>query len=104
MQLESPPAQTPTRKVLSAYHAHNRRRWALEKDLLPIDERAPFICECTSDACLKPVGLTMHEFEAAHMCPTWCAVRPGHVMPDDGGRVVLREPHFWVVEMTPLCD
>jgi hypothetical protein len=102
MQQLEPPAQTPARKFVSAYRGYNRRRWELEKDLLPVDERAPFVCECTSDDCLNAVELTMHELEAAHTCPTWCVVRPGHVLPDDGGRVVLREPHFWVVELAPL--
>jgi hypothetical protein len=46
----------------------------------------------------------MHEFEAAHMCPTWCAVRPEHMLPDDGERVVMREQRFWVVELAPLKD
>jgi hypothetical protein len=99
--LESPP-QTEARKVVAAWQGYNRRRWELEKDVLPVDECAPFVCECTSDACLKPVELTMYEYEAAHMCPTWCAVRPGHCLSDDGGRVVMREPHFWVVELSPL--
>jgi len=44
----------------------------------------------------------MREFEAAHMCPNWSAVRPGHMLPDDGGVVLVREPHFWVVELNPL--
>ena len=101
MEHRDTPAQTPARKTISAWQAHNRRRWELEKDVLPVDERAPFACECTSDDCVGAVALTMQEYEAAHMAPTWCAVRPGHV-PDDGGRVVLRESHFWVVELSPL--
>jgi hypothetical protein len=103
VQLKSP-AQTPARKVVSAWHGYNRRRWEMEKDVLPVGERAPFVCECTSDACLHAVELTMHEWEAAHMCPTWYAVRPGHMLPDDGGRIVLCEPHFWVVELALLRD
>jgi hypothetical protein len=100
-QLESP-ARTQARKIVSAWQGYNRRRWEFEKDVLPLDERAPFVCECTSDACLDAVQLTMYELEAAHMCPNWCAVRPGHVLSDDGGRVLLREQHFWVVELTRL--
>jgi hypothetical protein len=96
------PAQTPARKAIRRWRAHNRRRWELEKDVLPVDTRAPFVCECTSDECLKPVELTMHEYEAAHMCPNWFAVCPGHILADDGGVVLLREPHFWVVEMRAL--
>jgi hypothetical protein len=102
MQQLERPAQTPARKVVRAWQGYNRRRWEFEKDVLAVDERAPFVCECTSDACLHAIELTMYEFEAAHMCPTWCAVRPGHVMSDDGGRVVLQQPHFCVVELAPL--
>jgi hypothetical protein len=76
----------------------------MEKNVLPVDGRAPFVCECTSDDCLKPVELTMHEYEAAHMCDNWCAVLPGHVLSDDGGRIVFRQPHFWVVELSPLPE
>ena len=72
--------------------------------MLRTDERAPFVCECTSEDCLQAVELTMYEFEAAHMCPNWCAVKPGHILPDDGGRVIIREPHFWVVELPPSCQ
>lgn len=97
----SPPA-TPARKGVHRWQAHNRRHWEFEKELLATDERAPFVCECTSADCLQAVELTMHEYEAAHMCPNWCAVRPAHILPDDGGRVIMREPHFWVVELVPL--
>src|SRR3954454_8158615 len=96
------PAHTPARKAIRCWRAHNRRRWEFEKDVLPVDARAPFVCECTSDECLKAVELTMHEYEAAHMCPNWFAVCPGHILADDGGDVLLREPHFWVVEMRAL--
>jgi hypothetical protein len=102
MQHFGPPVPTPTRKVVSAWQGYNRRRWEFERDVLPVDERAPFVCECTSDACLDSLDLTMYEFEAAHMCPAWCAVRPGHMLEDDGGRIVIQEPHFWVVELLPL--
>ena len=96
---KSPPAQTPSRKLVSRWKTHNRRRWAFEKDTLPIDERAPFVCECTSDDCVQAVELTMGKYEAAHLCPSWTAVLPGHLLPDDAGRLVLREEHFWVVEL-----
>jgi hypothetical protein len=98
------PAAPPARKVVRLWQSHNRRRWDMEKDVLPTDERAPFVCECTSKECLQAVELTMYEFEAAHMCPSWCAVKPGHILPEDGGRVIIREPHFWVVELPPSCQ
>ena len=62
------------------------------------------MCECTSDECVQAVELTMLEFEAAHMCPTWTAVIPGHLVGGDGSRVLMKHPHFWVVELYPVFD
>jgi hypothetical protein len=95
----SPPAPTPARKSLQLCRSHNHRRWQLEKELLGSDERAPFVCECTGSDCLRPVELTMHEYESAHTSPDWCAVKPGHMPAGAGARLVLRYPHFWVVEL-----
>ena len=94
----------PTRKCISAWHAYNDHRWRFERDLLRADERAPFVCECTSDDCVQAVELTMLEYEAAHMYPTWTAVVPGHVVVGDGSRVLTRHKHFWVVELYPIFD
>jgi hypothetical protein len=98
---ESPP-DTPTRKAIRLWQAHNRRHWELEKDILSGHDRAPFVCECTSDGCVQPIMLTMQEYETGHMSPGWCVVHPAHVLGDDGGRVIMREPHFWIVELTAL--
>jgi hypothetical protein len=87
------------RKNTSAWASYNHRRWRMEKDVLDLDERAPFVCECPSATCLSAVMLTMMEFEAAHMCPSWRAVAPGHVMLDDATEVIVRHPHFWVIEL-----
>jgi hypothetical protein len=86
------------------WQAYNQRRWRFERELLGVDERAPFVCECTSDDCAQAVELTMLEFEAAHMCPAWTAVVPGHLVDGDGSRVLTRHPHFWVVELYPVFD
>ena len=85
-------------KYVPAWRFYNERRWALEKDFLGVDERAPFVCECTSGECVDVVCLTMFEFEAAHMAENWYAVLPGHMVPDDSSHVVVEHPHFWVVE------
>lgn len=98
----TPPPQTPYRKNVTRWRSYNERRWEFENRALPLDERAPFVCECTSGACLQPVELTMFELEAAHLCPNWTAVLPDHVMPDDAGRVVVRYPNHWVVELGRL--
>ena len=89
---------TPVRKNVRAWRAHNERRWALEKEHLAIDERAPFVCECTSGDCAAALLLTMFELEAAHMADSWYAVLPGHIVDDDDTRVVVHHDHFWVVE------
>ena len=88
-------------KDVPAWQAHNRRRWQFEKDSLALDERMPFVCECSSPECLQPVELTALEYEAAHMCDHWTAVAPAHVLKDDPTRVLTRHPHFWVVELAP---
>jgi hypothetical protein len=102
MERVSPPAASPARKIVRLWQSHNQRRWRDERDVLARDERAPFVCECTSAECLMAVELTMREYEEAHMGANWYAVYPGHILPDDGGRVVARHPHHWVVELAPL--
>jgi hypothetical protein len=87
------------RKNVTAWQAHNRRRWAFEKDTVPLDERIPFVCECTSGDCFEVVSLTVLEYEAAHMCPNWTAVLPAHLMDDDQTRVLTQHPHFWIIEL-----
>jgi hypothetical protein len=89
---------------VSTWHAYNERRWRFEKDALPEDGRAPFVCECTSDDCVQALELTMLEFEAAHMSPAWTAVIPGHTVDGDGSRVLMKHPHFWVVELYPVFN
>lgn len=94
------PPQTPGyRKNVMLWRAHNQRRWQLERDVLAADERAPFVCECTSGDCLSAMQLTMFELEAAHLRPNWTAVLPDHVMTDDRNEVIVRYDHYWVVEL-----
>jgi hypothetical protein len=99
-----PRPDSPTRKCISTWHAYNDRRWRFERELLGAEDRAPFVCECTSDDCVQAVELTVLEFEAAHMCPSWTAVIPGHVVDGDGSRVLMKHPHFWVVELYPVFE
>ncbi|HEY0387588.1 MAG TPA: hypothetical protein VGC71_04030 [Gaiellales bacterium] len=104
MRDTSPPAPTPARKNVRLFQSHNQRRWDMEHEVTPTDERAPFVCECTSDDCLEPVAVTLDEYEAATARPNHYVVLPDHIMPDDGGRIVTREPHFWVVELSRPPD
>lgn len=99
-----PGDDAPARKCVSIWQAYNHRRWQFECDLLGMDERAPFVCECTSDDCVRAVELTSLEFEAAHLRPEWTAVIPGHLVTGDGSHVVGKHPHFWIVELTPVFD
>jgi hypothetical protein len=87
------------RKNVTAWRAHNDRRWRFEKDGMPPDERIPFVCECTSGECFMVVSLTVSEYEAAHMCANWTAALPGHVVDDDATRVLTKHPHFWIIEL-----
>src|SRR4029079_13185089 len=96
--------RSEARKNVQAWRAYNDRRWRVEKDVLPAGERAPFVCECTDDGCLRALEMNMSEFEAAHMCPTWTAVVPGHLMDGDGTRVLAKHAGFWVVGMFPLAN
>jgi hypothetical protein len=100
--LDVRPVLGDRRKNTTAWAAYNGRRWRFEKDVLGVDERAPFVCECPSATCLASVELTMLEYEAAHMCPNWRAVRPEHVTVDDAAEVIVRHPHFWVIELGRL--
>ena len=95
------PIQTPERKNVRQWLEHNRRRWAMESVIIPDDERAPYVCECTSGACFGAIELTALEYEEAHLSPNWLAVLPEHVMPDDETPVVVKYPRFWVLEYKP---
>src|SRR4051794_16188117 len=59
--VSAPPVVGDRRKNTSAWASYNRRRWDVEKDVLGLDDRAPFVCECASPACLSAVELTMME-------------------------------------------
>ena len=98
MQYAKPPAPTPAHDIFDLRRAHNERRWLLEKDVVQLDEHVPFVCECGSSDCIWPIKLTVHELEAAHMCPNWHAVLPGHASQADEV-VLLREDRFWIVDL-----
>jgi hypothetical protein len=50
------------RRNVTARRGYNRRRWLFEKDVLPADERMPFVCERASAECVEPVGMTTREY------------------------------------------
>ena len=63
-------------------------------------ERADFLCECGSDDCTQPIGLTLAEYEQIRKNPKHFAVVPGHDVVDVE-RVVEQTDHYAVVEKLP---
>ncbi len=61
MPYARPPAATPAHDIFDLWRAHNERRRLLEKDVVELDEHAPFVCECGRSDCVRPIELTMHE-------------------------------------------
>jgi hypothetical protein len=58
-----------------------------------------WVCECADMTCMKPVELSIEEYEMLRAEPTRFVVAPGaeHVNPEIE-RVVQREKRYWVVE------
>jgi hypothetical protein len=58
-----------------------------------------WVCECADVNCMRPVELSIEEYEAVRAEPTQFIVAPGeeHVSPGIE-RVVQREERYWVVE------
>jgi hypothetical protein len=58
-----------------------------------------WVCECADMTCMKPVELSIEEYEMVRGDPTRFVVAPGaeHVNPEIE-RVVQREMRYWVVE------
>lgn len=51
--LGAPPVLGDRRKNTTIWAAYNSRRWRFEKDVLGLDERAPFVCECPVRAAFR---------------------------------------------------
>jgi hypothetical protein len=62
-----------------------------------------WVCECADMTCMKPVELSIEEYEMVRAEPTRFVVAPGaeHVNPEIE-RVVRREPRYWMVEKIGL--
>lgn len=58
-----------------------------------------WVCECADMTCMKPIELSIEEYDAVRSATTRFAVAPGaeHVNPEIE-RVVQREERYWVVE------
>jgi hypothetical protein len=49
-----------------------------------------FVCECSLADCVEALTLTLEEYEAIRVEPTWFVVAPDHVLPD-GERLIRTE-------------
>jgi hypothetical protein len=58
-----------------------------------------WVCECADMTCMKPVELSIEEYENIRAEPTRFVVAPGaeHVNPEIE-RVVQREKRYWLVQ------
>ena len=57
------------------------------------------VCECADETCVKPVELSIEEYENVRAEPTRFVVPPGDEHVNRGiERVVLREERYWLVE------
>jgi hypothetical protein len=68
-------------------------------DSSPDERFAEWVCECADMTCMKPVELSIAEYEMVRAEPTRFVVAPSdeHVTPGIE-RVVQREERYWVVE------
>jgi hypothetical protein len=84
----------------SRYRALNERMEGHNAVHVWVDPPMPdWICECASSECMRPVRLTIAEYEAVRAVPTRFFVLPSeeHLSPA-GERVVERNDRYWVVE------
>ena len=93
---------------LQKHAAHNESRYrALNERMEPhnavhvwVNPPMPdWVCECASQECMKPVRMTLAEYEAVRAEPTHFFVIPndGHLSPAVE-RIVERYERYWVVE------
>lgn len=84
----------------SRYRALNERMEASNAVHVWVDPPMPdWVCECASPECMKPVRLTIAEYEAVRANSTHFFVLPSeeHLSPAVE-RVVERHDRYWVVE------
>ena len=84
----------------SRYRALNERMEEHNAVHVWVDPPMPdWVCECASSECMKPVRLTIAEYEAVRAVPTRFFVLPfdEHLSPAVE-RVAERHDRYWVVE------
>jgi len=57
-----------------------------------------FVCECSLADCVEALTLTLEEYEAIRVDPTWFVVAPGHVVPESERLVRTEGGRYSVVE------
>jgi hypothetical protein len=77
--------------------AHNVRRAEIERGVVPLSQRVPFVCECRSADCLHALFMTVGEYDACHQRESWAVVRPGHCVSAED-HILLHRNRYWVVE------
>jgi hypothetical protein len=100
MSTESSP-QTPERaaKNQARFRVYNERIEPHNAAHVWDPPYADWVCECADEGCLKPVGLTVAEYESVRAHPNRFLVAPSddHVFADVE-RVLARHERYWVVE------
>jgi hypothetical protein len=104
----TPVAVSPDVSELQERAAHNESRYRALNERLEghnavhvwVDPPMPdWVCECASSECMKPVRLTIPEYEAVRASPTRFFVLPSDEhLSLAVERVVERHDRYWVVE------
>ena len=66
-------------------------------DQLSAQEHHPFVCECAGEDCLRPIEVSLDEYESVRSRGSTFAVAPGHVYPEVE-RILESNDRFTVVE------
>jgi hypothetical protein len=69
-----------------------RAEWVSDRQVMQ-----GFRCECWQDDCAERILLSVEDWGTARAEPNRFAVAPDHVAPDIEV-VVMKHPHFWLVE------
>jgi hypothetical protein len=71
-------------------------------EVFGVEERASFVCECSSPGCIAAVQATLDEYQTVRAKPRRFLVARGHVNPDLE-RIVTQTDRYTVVEKIGLA-
>jgi hypothetical protein len=89
-------AQVKAARNQSLFREVNERVENLRLGWAPLTE-IDFVCECADDSCIRPIGMTVAEYEEVRARANRFFVLPGHVYPEVEV-VVAENERFWIVE------